>query len=585
MRLARQLSAEGFPWFLIEMLWGEVVDLETYLSNEEEFRRGDRGRFIIFDPWQVQTIDALFSPEIGKVLVKGNTGCGKGAVSAIAVATYFVTHDTAKVIITRDTFETARAQAFGEVAKWYRRSLIPLSGLLEGQIKLGPEHFCRPANPLTDEGFSGVHGEFVLFWFDEATAVPASKWQMVDTQATSFLATANPRHVSGEFRRAFSIPGIDQNKTQRVWTPEGYRFLVTVGAADCANVRAKRLLKPVAPAGGITVDGRTFRQGESIPRSLWLEKLAPIVPGQTTYDTALALRAKPDKRWVAIMVDGKFPDSDPENAIVHREWLTAAGIKWNRWRAAWDRANGENPAAWWIPRKKSEGAIKALNRILPLEAAGLDTARSPDPAGDETVLTLGGRRGAREQRVGHFATSTAIVEWVKEIYREFGIAPHSIPIGVDTIGVGAGVADLLVTEGFRVKECIGSATAIEPKRFGNKRAERFVTLGERLDPDGTHPHFMARPGTPQTAIFALPDDQSLFDQLIAHEKTKGTGKDRGRDERTFVTPKTSDDPKVPSIQERIGCSPDRADSLSYLWEALEHVGGSLDDWIQAGAFS
>jgi len=581
LRITTRLARDGNPIPLVEFLWGTLVTDEEFLSDREGFESGRHGRYLILDPWQIQTIKAVFDPTVHDVLVKGNAGCGKGAVSGIAVVAYFVAFDDAKVVITRDTWETAVANAYSEVVKWWKKaqeSGAPINAKVGAdEIRATEQHFIRCANPGTDEGFSGCHGPHVLFWFDEATAVPDSRWKMAETQATTLLATANPRTTSGQFRKSFSVA--QPNRTQKVWASNGYRWLITVGGRDCGNVRARCLLKPVAPIGGIELKGVAYVPGQLIPKDVYDEKCRPIVPGQTTLDTFLSLDAHPDRRFAAIMAHGHFPDSDPEYAIFYRERVDAGQRKWRAFRRLEEIAAGQrgrDPKLWWIKRRRP-WAMRALERILPIEAGGLDIGGSSQ--GDDSVLTLGGSRGVRSQWEIKEQSSTRIVDWLIEVLRSLGIDHHGFPIGMDAVGVGLGVVSVARDEGFNVIECFGSAAADEPKLYGNRRAEMFVTLGDRMNPGGAFPYDLAsRKG--RSRIFALPDGENIVEEFLAHEKVPGSGA-----ERILVTPKNDrgdgKNAKGNDVRSKIGRSPDRADSIRYMWEALAVGATSMRQWIKA----
>lgn len=523
---------------------------------------------VVLDNWQKTELCEFFKPEVRDCFIKGNTGCGKGAYTAIVVCLYFYLHKDAAIVLTRDSEATARKILFGEVKKWFRQmSNRPESIILTDQIvdpanKEG--HFVRVSNPKTGEGFSGVHGPHVLFVFDEATApVLEDRYKLADTQATKFLALANPRTMAGNFRNAFPRGSVDI--TQTIAGSSGWRRLVTVGGADCMNVREKRLENPVGPLGGIEIDGRRFVHGESIPPEFY-EKAKPILPGQTCYDTWLNLCAKPDPHFVAIFAHGRFPDEDPEMRLYSFAWFARHQEFYARFDRVWERM------------KRRFKARKILNRYFPVEGGALDVAASSD--GDDSCLTVGGRKGVRKQFAVKFKDTTKLVDWVFEIFDlQFGIdlAGSRIPIAVDVDGVGKGVGDMLAKRGVWVVEIHSGATSdTDPLRYANKRAESYGEQARRLDPAGD---FAETP-------FAIPagsEGDKLIEELMAHEKVF-VAKDATR---FRVTPK-SPIPGVKdviSVKQKIGRSPDRSDSLVYFHRALQALPArNLSQWLEDGAF-
>lgn len=564
-RAARVLDAierarKGDPLDLVRILWPTVV----------------------LDEFQKDVIRSVFDPSIREVYVKGNTGCGKGGSAAITICLFYIVWPDSKTVITRDSHDKAVKVMFGEVAKWWRRmAFCPVKAQLQTEAIVDPdrrEHHVVVANPATDEGFSGVHAPHVLHVYDEATApVLEPRYNLSETQATKFLALANPRTTSGRFRNAF--PQDEPDRTQTVLGPKGYRRCITIGGLDCMNVREKRLENPVAPPGGMEINGRRFEHGDTIPPDFYAH-VRPIIPGQTCYDTFLGLCANPDPEFVRVFAHGKFPHEDPERQVILGSWVRASCARHARWRSLWDRSEGRSVRA-------------LLERILPVECAGLDVAASA--SGDWTVLAAGGKYGVRALHRTQFADTMRTAGWVISKMREaYGIdvTKGGFPIAVDYDGgYGMGVGDRLSEQGVWIIPIKGSASPeVNEHRYRNKRAECWGELGLRLDPlrglgekkptedGGEEP--LVRPR--EEPVFMLPDDQRLRDDLTAPEKLYGS------DGIKFgITPK---EPvpglkqKTESLKERLGRSPDDGDAVVYLFRAVQAVGADLMEWLEAGAF-
>lgn len=112
---------------------------------------------------------------------------------------------------------------------------------------------------------------------------------------------------------------------------------------------------------------------------------------------------------------------------------------------------------------------------------------------------------------------------------------------VDSIGVGAGVADTLSHRGYDVARSIGSESSERKDSTGsfgfvNKRSELFWTLHELLDPK--HP-------TP----ISLPRDEKLREELAVHTFEPVTGG------KIRVLQKEK-------VKDLLGRSPDRADAIA-----------------------
>ena len=546
------------------------AEAARWIIAKENARNGDPVPYIrlqwpgvILDEWQERELQEFFRPEVRELYIKGNTGSGKGAFIALVVCLFYDLWEDARVVLTRDSKDTAKKILFAEVAKWFRAMAMKPEGKLTAEKIQHPvyeQHVIAVSNPATGEGFSGVHTPHVLFVFDEATApILEKRFELADTQATKFLATANPRTIAGCFRKAF--PSGSPNVTQTIVGPFGLRRLVTIGGKDCKNVREKRLKIPVSPPGGIQIIGRWFPAGETIPAD-YFEQVRPIIPGQTCYDQFVGLCQHPDPNFVNCYAHGMFPDEDPEKQLISLSWLEAPNQFWKRFDRVWQHFRRRNKAR------------SILNSYFRVEALGLDVAASTD--GDESILTVGGSLGIRGQWAKRFRDTTELVDWVSEIVSEqFGIdlEKSGLPIAVDMDGVGKGVGDMLRRRGCRVVEIHGGSTSeVNTDLYANKRAESYGELAARLDPSGAW----------KGQTFALPEDYRLAEELIAHQKIFVS-----KDAMRFrVTPKepVPGVKDVLSVKQQIGRSPDRSDSAVYFYRALVAAGGfDISAWLKAGA--
>ena len=510
-------ASEGDPFHYIERQWPGVV----------------------LDEFQRDILASLFDPTIREVYVKGNTSCGKGGAVAIAVCVYFAVYPQSKIVLTSATYHHARSVLFAEVGKWWQRMQYAAPGkLLAGGIHDGAQHYIDVVNPDSDEAFSGRHGRSTLFVFDEATALPDTRYKLADTQATKFIAVANPRTLGGAFRSAFPVSAMDE--TQTVVAPIGRRRCITVDGADCMNVKERRLENPVGPIGGIEIDGTQYDQGDAIPPEQY-EKVQPIIPGQVCYDTWKAIVSDSSEFVREVFGHGRFPTEDPETQLVQPSWMARAVDAW------------------------SEG--------VGVVGFGLDVAASQ--SGDATVLAAGCEDGVRHVHVRREADTMQTVAWViATVEKRYGIdlTAGEATVAVDMDGLGKGVGDRLAEQGVRVLEMRGNATPVEERhRCQNRRTEMYAQLADRLDP--------AQHGE----AFALPDDRELLDELVAHEKLW-----RGSDGLKFgLQPKDRRPGQTfngRTLREKLGRSPDKSDAVAYLFQAVRTPLSTMAAWVEAGAF-
>jgi len=490
----------------------------------------------VLDDWQWDILESLFDPSIRRVFVKGNTGCGKGASAGIACVMYYHVWDDAKIIITRDSAETACKVAFGEVEKWWKSMRYkPPGALLAQGVYEHKQHNVTIANPQHPEGFRGFHSPHVFFWFDEATAPNlVDKYKLATTQCKILLATSNPSTLSGPFRDAF--PRQEPDKTQTVIDQYGKTRCFTISGWDCTNVKQKCLEHPIAPIDGIEINGRKYEHGEAIEAADFA-LCEPIVPGQTCYDEFMSLLNDPDPLVRNVYALGRFPDEDPQKQLILGSWL-------------------DRPIEFGKRIKRIfADHVDVLNELFPIEAGGLDVAASKH--GDSSVLALGGSYGIRAIHECQFRDTVQTMDWVLETFAGYGIdlAKSRIPLGIDWGGgYGNAVGDPLKRMRVNVIEIHGNATSdIDPKKYANKRAELYGEWGRRLDPAGDF----------RMMHMMIPDNPRLREELVAPQKIYS-----GHDgEKFYITPKdrkgASDNFKGKTLRELLGRSPDRADAVVY----------------------
>lgn len=271
-RRLKQLREGGEPLPVIRSQWPETV----------------------LDDFQQDIIRSFFTPSVTEIFIKGCAKAGKGCAVAIAINLWFLAHPQSKIILTSQRFQHAMEVIFAEVAAWRQRMQFPGPGeLRRAGITHHEQHYVTIANPDTGEGFSGQHGPHSLFVFDEATSVPDEFYDLAKTQAKLIVALANPRTLSGWFRRAFPLDS--PNKTQTIETPFGKRRCITISGRDCRNV----------------CEGHE------------------VIPNQLAHERFEALMSHPDPRWRSIFALGEFPEEDPECQVILASWLDRHEAAWH----------------------------------------------------------------------------------------------------------------------------------------------------------------------------------------------------------------------------------------------------------------
>lgn len=155
-------------------------------------------------------------------------------------------------------------------------------------------------------------------------------------------------------------------------------------------------------------------------------------------------------------------------------------------------------------------------------------------------------------------TKSLVTETAGRVIRRVGM-DKKVPIKIDSIGIGAGVADILKEQGYNVIEIIASAKAIEHTRFKNLRAENLFNVSDLISKEET----------------SLPDDEKLRSEMHASRY------------RIFSDGLILAESKE-EIRRRLGYSPDRLDALAILLSGEGHIGvedGDSWGYTQGQGFS
>jgi hypothetical protein len=157
---------------------------------------------------------------------------------------------------------------------------------------------------------------------------------------------------------------------------------------------------------------------------------------------------------VKIRCLGEFADADP-NQLISIAWL--------------ERAMNDE--------RRSDGSIPHWKMSIDVSDGGED----------ETVFTLAQefhnfilmRRCARRSYEKVMATKDACYDAL-EILRAFSVDPKKVEFIVDSLGVGAGVRDELLNQGYSVAAFKGGASSSNNLRWRNKRVQSYWSLHNAL---------------------------------------------------------------------------------------------------------
>lgn len=538
---ARKLARDGNPFPLVGVQWPELLVTEP---EEVVFFEGSIGDplnpCLRIDPWQRQVLAASFDVTVGEIAMKGCTGAGKGAISAMVANLLFDVYNPCRINVTSETFRHASKNLFGEILKWRDRMDCPSSGnALSTEITDTERHYVTILNPSAygkGEAFSGAHSEMTVYFFDEASAIPEVHYTNALKNGGKFFMLSNPRITEGWFRDLYKpLRGSGTKEEQnRLENETGYcagrkgrRLCVTIPGDACANVRYGRLKLPVAPSRGITIDGHEYGPAERISEEHY-KKVSALVPEQIDLEQYQSIIDKSKESWeVECYAHARFPSENPIRQVILHSWL---------------------------PRHTDY--FKQTGVSVEVTSFGLDVSRSL--SGDETVLAAGGEQGVKAL---HKWNSRDNMDHVRRIIRiawdEYGIdlREGQNPVYVDMGGgYGGGVLDRLrELEVWAVEFMPNGRPVVSPGLYTNIRTEWYMLLGRRLDPSDNW----------QMHPWALPEDNLLLEELTAPVKMP-----KGGGVSWAIEPKAD-------IQSRLGRSPDSADAIVCLYRAVFERHGLL----------
>lgn len=552
--LAREDALAGDPFPLLRYEWPELIirdpyELELFAKHCQRKDHLD----LRLDDFQIELIRCPFDGKHTQAFMGGGTGLGKGFCTGGMIINLWFSlfdgvdnEDYCKIVIVGPTIDHLIKNMFADTKTWRRRMTSHKNGCEEVEIQIeklidkrNDQHSVTMANTSSGEAMSGAHSPKTMYVFEEASAVPFSYYNDSLSQAKFLIAVSNPRLPSGWFYEGY--PKEFTNGIKTIQSSAGPRRIFSLGAIDCLNVRAKRLEQLLAPTCGIAIEGVNFAPGDQIPMSM-KPFVKPLITGQTCYDRCEILKNTRPKEEVEWAVYGRFPRHNSLLMLFDPGWKTESVAK------------------------HRELENEKLQKSILVKACGLDVGGSA--TGDPSCLALGDVVGCKNITLFKEKNLAILKGMVYATCRENGIDLKSgnYPIAIDVIGIGQMLADQMEMEGvwaIRVQNQGGVIRNGED--YVNRRTEVFGDLAELIDPKCTD----------TDKIFALPDDDMLWEELHALEKIY-----QGNGRRFILIPKRrppnqQGGAKIvdnrQSIEEKIKRSPDRADAVSLLGQAIREL--------------
>lgn len=475
-----------------------LTAFEEYATDPLRFCR-EVLRVALWGKQEAVVASVLVNPQ---TVVVGANGAGKDHIAA-CLALWWAMANRGMVLVMAAVERQVRHVMFGEIGRLFSQADRLPGQLFEQALRVPGEHAGILGFVSNDVSrLTGFHHPRLLVILSEAQGVPDIAFEAAHSNAigadSRILAVGNPLFATGAFHRAAH---------SSAWVR------VDMPASEHPNVRTGRRVIP----GAVSREGvaRLAREyGEN---------------SQTYRSRVLA----------------QFPTENAEG-LIRGPWLETAA-------AAWPDAVAEARAAGppWVPHHL--GGPREPSTVV----AGLDVARAGP---DKTALAI--RRGkvllelVTWERLDTMETVGRLLAELKRMgfplvtaeRARYVSGPRTDRLVVDAIGVGGGVYDRLLEQGFPVREYNASRSpslSKEREQFLNSRARDWWHLRRLLEQER----------------IALPRHEELFEELRAVEwKHHSTGK-------IAIEPKED-------LRARLGRSPDVADAVVMAFADFEAPTGA-----------
>ena len=372
------------------------------------------------EPWEEQLDIAEAIRDAREVSVRSCHGAGKSWTAARVGLWFACTHRPSIVITTAPTDRQVKGIIWKEIRLAHQKAIRPLGGkLLQQELKWHDDWWMWgfTAPDYDPDRFQGFHESNVLVIVDEAAGVSALIFEAID----GILSGGNSR-------------------------------LLLIGN----------------PTNGFGAFADSHKPNSGFSR---LKISAFDTPNFSEFGITQA--DIEDGSW-----QGKIRGELPMPNLVTPEWVATRYKRWGRQSPLYEaRVLAEFPSQGQDTLISLQLIEEACNRDLePVNPSkfGIDVARYGD---DETVI--GKRRGPHYRTIqvrskqDTMRTAGEVIVCLK--------GDTEAQANIDVIGVGSGVVDRVIEQGYAGIGVNVGSKASEPERFINLRAEIFWTLKERFE--------------------------------------------------------------------------------------------------------
>lgn len=375
-------------------------------------------------------LPALLEPPY-RVMAKSGHKIGKTFGAAMAVAWWHYTRPQSVVITTAPTERDVIDLLWTEIRLLVTRARLPdhFIGPAAPEMFESEEHWAKGYTARKGESFQGRHRANMLFVFDEAEGIEGTYWKVTNTMfkpgaGHAWLSILNPTTTTSQSYQ-------EEQATDAAGNPKWRTF--SVSSLDHPNV-----------AVGLANRGRAERgeplEPEPVPNAVGLEQVEgwlaewfePVAPDEV--DDERDVEFPPGSgQW-------HRPSPDGEGRVLGRRPTAGTFGVWSErlWQLA--TAGGLEPAADDLPELGCDVARFGDDRTEIHSRCGPCSLAHEDHGGWDTVRTAN-RLMTLADQLAKWATK-------RRPPQAAPVDPKTLAIKIDDTGVGGGVTDILVANGY-----------------------------------------------------------------------------------------------------------------------------------------
>lgn len=376
--------------------------------------------------WSKQDEILLSAFNNQRTTVKSCHGIGKTFIAARIALAFLFAHQDSVVVTTAPTFRQVENILWREIRQAASRSKIKLGGnILKTKYEIDEKWYAIGISSDKDDNFQGFHAEHLLVIGDEAAGIPETTMQVMEalmtSQGTHELLIGNPTNTLGTFYESHKSPLYNK---------------ISISCFDTPNFTKNKIRD--------LTDLMKYTREELIALPLeYPELVTPL----WAYERAQSWGI--DSPMFQARVLAVFPE-EGDDTLIKLSHIERALLKE------------------WTP---DEWAQRPRRNVI-----GIDVARF---GGDTTVLVPMDNGKMIDKGIFYVGKDTMVTAGhAIAMFNELGWNKEFDYFVVDDTGVGGGVTDRLMEQGYNVIPVNNASTENlqDPERFRDIKAEIFWML-------------------------------------------------------------------------------------------------------------